>query len=67
MLKMNDLIDQTPAELKALYHTLSKEIYRLKCELKINRKIEKPHLLQGKKKDRARVLTALSQQSGDKV
>ncbi|MGR3973677.1 MAG: 50S ribosomal protein L29 [Candidatus Rhabdochlamydia sp.] len=67
MLKMNDLMNQTPSELKTLYQTLSKEIYKLKCELKVNRKIEKPHLLQGKKKDRARVLTALWQQTGERV
>ena len=38
----------------------------MKCELRITRKTEKPHLLREKKKDRARVLTALQQKIGGK-
>jgi large subunit ribosomal protein L29 len=51
--------DQTKDELKSLYRDLSKEIFDLKCELSVNRKLEKPHLLKMKKRERARVLTAL--------
>ena len=67
MLKMEDLNKQTKDELITLYQNLSKEIYGLKCELAINRKTEKPHLLRAKKKDRARVLTALQQKTGGKA
>lgn len=67
MLKMEDLKNQSSEELKNLQHNLSREIYGLKCELKINRKTEKPHLLREKKKDRARVLTALQQKTGGKA
>jgi large subunit ribosomal protein L29 len=66
MLKMEDLNKQAKEELMALYQDLSKEIYGLKCELSIARKTEKPHLLREKKKDRARVLTALKKKSGGK-
>jgi len=67
MLKMDELKNQGKEELKTLYQDLSKEIYGLKCELRITRKTEKPHLLREKKKDRARVLTALQQKTGGKA
>ncbi|MCI0381499.1 MAG: 50S ribosomal protein L29 [Chlamydiae bacterium] len=53
--------DQTVEELKALYIDLSKEIYELKNEINLTRKIEKPHLIKKKKRDRARILTFLRQ------
>jgi large subunit ribosomal protein L29 len=56
--------DQSAAELKALSLDLSKEIYNLTNELSVNRKIEKPHLLRQKRRDRARVLTILRQKEG---
>ncbi|MFS8564042.1 MAG: 50S ribosomal protein L29 [Rhabdochlamydiaceae bacterium] len=40
---------------------ISKEIYGLKNELKTARKLEKPHLLREKKRNRARVMTVLRQ------
>jgi large subunit ribosomal protein L29 len=63
MFKIEDLTKQTDAELKALFNDLSKEIYTINSEFSITRKLEKPHLLRSKKKDRARVLTALNQKS----
>lgn len=67
MLKVEELKNQGKEELMALYQDLSKEIYGLKCELRITRKTEKPHLLREKKKDRARVLTALQQKTEEKA
>jgi large subunit ribosomal protein L29 len=61
MLKAKELKDQSVEELKELAVGLSKEIYNLINELSIARKLEKPHLLREKKRDRARVLTVLSQ------
>lgn len=58
--------DQSVEELKALYHDLSKEIFDMKNEISTTRKIEKPHLLRLKKRNRARVLTLLSQK-GERV
>jgi large subunit ribosomal protein L29 len=60
MLEYEELKKQTPEELKTLYRDLSKEIYDIKTEFSIQRKMEKPHLLRLKKKDRARVMTALN-------
>jgi large subunit ribosomal protein L29 len=67
MLKVEELKNQGKEELMALYQDLSKEIYGMKCELRITRKIEKPHLLREKKNDRARVLTALQQKTEEKA
>jgi large subunit ribosomal protein L29 len=59
MLKVKELKDQSQEELKAVYQDLSKELFQLRNEMKITRKLEKPHLVRIKKKDRARVMTIL--------
>ena len=51
--------DQSIEELNTAYVDLSRDIFRLKNELKTAHKLEKPHKIRQKKKDRARVLTAL--------
>ncbi len=62
MAKAKDLRDQSKEELKALYQDLSKELFQLRNEMKISRKIEKPHEVRRKKKLRARVMTVLREQ-----
>jgi len=64
--RMMEFKDQSVEELKALYNDLSKEVYEMKSEIRITRKLDKPHLLRKKKRDRARVLTLL-QQKGEQV
>lgn len=66
MSKKTDIKQQNVDELQALYHDLSREIFSMKNELRMTRKLEKPHLLKEKKKERARVLTFLNQK-GKKV
>ncbi|CCB89997.1 MAG: 50S ribosomal protein L29 [Simkania sp.] len=61
MLKAKDLINQSVEELEAQYEDLSREIFELLNELKLARKLDKPHLLKEKKRDRARILTVLRQ------
>lgn len=61
MLKMKDLKDQSVEELETQVRDLAKEIYDLKCEIRITRKVEKPHMVREKKRDRARLLTVLRQ------
>jgi len=63
MTKAKEFRDQSQEELKALYQDLSKELYQLRNEMKVTRKMEKPHLVRLKKKDRARVMTILSEKS----
>jgi len=59
MAKIKEFRGQSQEELKALYQDLSKELFQLRNEMKVTRKIEKPHLVRIKKKDRARVMTIL--------
>lgn len=66
MQEASKLRDQSAEELKALSLDLSKEIYRLKNEIRTTKKVEKPHLLKQLKRDRARVLTVLSEKGASK-
>lgn len=66
MSQMARFKDQTVEELKALYLELSKTIFEIKNELRAAGKLDKPHLLHEKKRDRARVLTELKNR-GEKV
>jgi large subunit ribosomal protein L29 len=61
MLKAKDLVNQSKEELEDIYQDLCREIFDLANELRASRKLDKPHLLKGKKRDRARVLTVLRQ------
>ena len=56
-----DLKDQSVDELKAKAGELDRDIFALRNELALNRKIEKPHLIKAKKREKARILTILTQ------
>ena len=59
MAKVTELRDQTVEELKMQHQDLSRELFHMRNEIKVTRKMEKPHLVREKKKDRARVMTIL--------
>lgn len=61
MVKFEEIKNQSVEELEAQAEDISREIYDLTNQLRVLRKLEKPHLLTSKKRDMARVLTALSQ------
>lgn len=61
MLKIKEIRDQSIDELKALSQDLVKEIYDLKNEYRLTRKMEKPHLIREKKRVHARVLTIIKE------
>ena len=61
MLKTNELINRTNEELKAQYEDICRDIFQLTNELRVSRRLEKPHELKEKKKDRARILGVLRQ------
>ncbi len=60
MNRMMEFKDQSVEELEAILHDLAKEIYEMKNEICMTHKIDKPHLLRKKKRDRVRVLTVLN-------
>jgi len=59
MAKVKELRDQSQEELKALYQDLSKELFQLRTEMKVTRKMQQPHQVRIKKRNRARVMTIL--------
>ena len=64
MKSTNKFQDQSIEDLRAAYLDLSRELFRLKSELYVTRKLEKPHRIKAAKRDRARVLTALGAKGG---
>ena len=57
--KNNDL---SVSEMNARVIELDREIFALRNELAMSRKLEKPHLIKAKRHEKARILTALTQQ-----
>ena len=61
MLKAKDIRDQSVEEIEATYRDISKELFLLVNEMRLTKKLEKPHLIQEKKRDIARLLTVLNE------
>lgn len=59
--KKKEWKDQSVKELTAHVHHLDREIYELRNELATQRKLEKSHLIKEKRKNKARILTILTQ------
>lgn len=59
--KMDKIKDQSKEQLKIRITDIEKELYHLKNELKTAHKIEKPHMIRELKKEKARILTFLTQ------
>ena len=56
----NELQSQSIKELHAAVVDLDRKIFALRNELSLHRKLEKPHQLKAKRKEKARVLTLLT-------
>ncbi|MBI3901232.1 MAG: 50S ribosomal protein L29 [Chlamydiia bacterium] len=59
--KKKSSVEHSVEELRQKEALLAKEIFALKNELSLNRKLEQPHLLREKKRERARALTRLTE------
>ena len=66
MLNMKELNELSSKELQAQHADKCEEIFHLTSELRTSRKLERPHELKEKKKDRARILTVLRQKQSQK-
>lgn len=66
MSNIKELRELPEDQLENLIEDTSKEIYELKNKLALTRKLEKPHQLKDKKKDRARAILALSEKRKNK-
>ena len=56
----------TAEDMGARVVELDREIFALRNELAMNRKLEKPHLIKSKRKEKARILTVMTQQARSK-
>ena len=61
MKKREEIKSMTDEQLKNLVEDLEKELFELKNHLATTKKLEKPHLIKEKKKQKARALTLLSE------
>ena len=59
--KTTNLMNHSVEELNAKAIDLDREIFTLRNTLAIHRKLEKPHLMKSKKREKARILTAFTQ------
>jgi large subunit ribosomal protein L29 len=59
--KKNNIQELSIPEMKAKVLELDREIFQLRNELALQRKLEKPHLIKEKRKAKARILTLLTQ------
>jgi large subunit ribosomal protein L29 len=67
MAKDREIRERSIPELMVMNQDLEKEIFALRSELSVQRKLDKPHLLKIKRKERARVLTLLTQKQREGV
>jgi large subunit ribosomal protein L29 len=61
MTKARELRDQSDQQLTARVRDVEKELFQLRNELALMHKIEKPHLIQAKRKEIAQMLTILTE------
>lgn len=61
MSNIKELRDLPIEQLEVLIEDLSKEIFNLKSQLALQKKIEKPHLIREKRRDRARAIMVLEE------
>lgn len=59
MSKASNLRDMAVPELEAMLNDVNKELFNLVNEMKRAKKLEKPHMLYFKKKEKARLLTII--------
>jgi large subunit ribosomal protein L29 len=65
--KKNDFKDLSVVELQEMSGSLGREVFELRNTLSVQRKLEKPHLLKQKRRERARVLTLLTKKQKEGV
>ncbi len=59
--KKKELRDQSVDDLKASAHDLDQQLFKMRNELSVQRKVDKPHLIKEMRKNKARILTFLTQ------
>ena len=65
--KKENLKEQSVKELTSAIEHLDRELFTLRTELATQRKLEKPHLIKEKRRQKARLLTVLTQKQQEAV
>lgn len=65
--KKENTQDKSVKELTSAIEHLDRELYILRTELATQRKLEKPHLIKEKRRQKARLLTVLTQKQKEAV
>ncbi|MBU6383116.1 MAG: 50S ribosomal protein L29 [Verrucomicrobia bacterium] len=65
--KKKEIQDQSEKEMIAAIHDLDRELFALRNELATQRKLEKPHLIKEKRRQKARLLTIMTQKQREAV
>jgi large subunit ribosomal protein L29 len=60
--KKKDLKDQPEQDLMKRVVEIDAELFALRNELAMNKKLEKPHLIKAKRKEKAQILTMMTLQ-----
>ncbi len=63
MVKVKELKSQSTEELKAGLVDLSKQLFQLKNQFKLEKKLDQPHRLRELRRDRARILTVMGEKN----
>lgn len=61
MSKAKAFREQSIEELQARSEDLLKDLFELESKLSVEKKLEKPHLIREKRRERARILTVLQE------
>ncbi len=61
--KKANATDYSVEEMSGRVVDLDKEIFALRNELAVNRKLDKPHLIKAKRREKARLLTIMTQKN----
>ena len=66
MQKAQDLRDKSVEELMLSYSEASKELFELRNELCMSRKVDKPHRIKELRRNKARILTVVNEKKRQK-
>ena len=59
-MKFQDIIELSKEDLRAMLEEADRSLFTLRSQRSQERKLEKPHLIRAKRKERAQILTQLS-------
>lgn len=62
-MKAKEMREKSTEELEARVEEIGKELYELKTRLSMEKKLDQPHLIPQKRRERARIMTVLTEKT----